>query len=170
MLDGRIEKAVRFQREADDFIELAPNFTLAHPEDRTIEENIFAACELRMEACPNFQQAANPTIDIDFSHGWISYSSQDFEQSAFPSAIEANYAHNFAMSDFKTDILERPKMLAPVLRGAAVAAKGRKDCRSKRFSQRSIALSCCAPIRYRLLTPRTSIAVSLIMRICQAEV
>ena len=97
------------------------------------------------------------------------YSSQDFEQSAFPSAIEANYAHNFAMSDFKTDILERPKNVGSrVARCAAVAAKGRKrTCRSKRFSQRSILSSF---VVRRLDTalldaPNIEIAVSLIVRI-----
>ena len=49
MLHGRIDELVDF-RERYNFVELAVNFTLAHPQDGAAEVSVLAAGELRVEA------------------------------------------------------------------------------------------------------------------------
>src|SRR5438552_6835471 len=54
-------------------VELLPDFVARHSQNRTIEEDIFATCELLMKTCADFQQAANAAIEINFTGRHLGY-------------------------------------------------------------------------------------------------
>ena len=62
-LDRRVEKALDLG-EGDDFVELAADLGAAHAEDGAVEEDVFAAGQLRMKAGADFEQAADAAVEV----------------------------------------------------------------------------------------------------------
>ena len=57
--------------EIDDRVKLALDVGTLHPQDRAIEKNVLATCQLLMETGPNLQERTDPAVDLGSSLlGW----------------------------------------------------------------------------------------------------
>jgi hypothetical protein len=71
--DRRIQKLFDFGK-VDNLIEVSLNLIAGHSKDRSIQEDVFAAGQLRVKASADFEQASYSSLDADFPFGGISYS------------------------------------------------------------------------------------------------
>ncbi len=110
VFDSCIQKFFYFGKR-DDRVELVADLTLRHPEDGAVEKDILPPCQLRMEACANFEQARNASLDSDLAVAWLGNSTEDLEQSTLAGTVPADYAEHLAMSDLEAHILECPEFL-----------------------------------------------------------
>ncbi|OQA42175.1 MAG: hypothetical protein BWY52_02294 [Chloroflexi bacterium ADurb.Bin325] len=97
--------------EGDDLVELAADFGLGHAQDRTIEEDVLAAGQLRVEAGTHLQQRADPAVDLRPAAGGLGDAREDLEQRRLARAVAADDAHHLAAPDLEGDILERPELV-----------------------------------------------------------
>ena len=68
-LDGGVEEA-RHAGEFHDLVEARGDLVLAQPEDRAVEIHVLASRELRVEAGPHLEQAADPPVDRGRARAW----------------------------------------------------------------------------------------------------
>src|SRR2546429_1494870 len=102
--------------ESDDLVELSRDLSLSHAEDRTVQENVFAACQFGMKTGADFKQTANATVEIYCARGGFGNPRKHFEQSGFSCPVSPNYADDFTSHNFERNVAKRP------------------DCRGLRFS------------------------------------
>ena len=107
-LDRGIEESLD-AGEIHDLVEFLPDLDLAHAEDGSVEEDVFAAGEFRMEAGADLEQRGDPTVEDDAPGGGFGDAGKDFEQGGFARAIAADDAEHLASLDLERHILERPE-------------------------------------------------------------
>ena len=123
-LDGRVDEFLDFG-EGDDLVELAGDFALAHAEDGAVEEDVFAAGELGMEAGADFEQAADAAVNVGVADGGLGDARKNLEQRGFAGAVAADEAEDFAFLHFEGNVLERPeRFVRPAAQQAQRVAQG----------------------------------------------
>src|SRR6266851_144846 len=90
--------------EIHDLIELAPDLSSAHSEDRAVEVDIFAASQLRVEPRAYLQQGAYPTLDANLALRGFRDAREELEQGAFAGAVPTNDADDLAGLDIERDV------------------------------------------------------------------
>src|SRR5947209_5657479 len=110
MLYGSVNELLHLGK-FNDFIELLDDLSTSHPEYGAIEKNIFTTAQLRMEAGADFEQASNMAMDFGMSFSRFGNPREDLQQGAFPGAVPANHAYDFAAFDLEGDVLQSPKRL-----------------------------------------------------------
>src|ERR1041385_9577959 len=63
--------------ERDDLIELPLNFCLAHPENGSVQVNVFPAGQLLMKAGPHFEQTRHATPELNATFGGFGNPAKD---------------------------------------------------------------------------------------------
>ena len=93
-------------REGDDFVELFLDLDAGHPKDRAVEENVLPACQFRVKAGADLQQARDLAFQVDAAMGWLGDAAQDFEQRALACSVSPDDAQHFPPVDLERDILQ----------------------------------------------------------------
>ena len=120
-LDRRIEELLDL-REGDDLVELPPDLRPRHAEDRTIEEDVLAARQLRVKARAHLEQARHAAADLDAPGARLGNPREDLQQRRLAGAIAPDDADHLATLDLEVDILERPELLDLVAHDELAAA------------------------------------------------
>src|SRR5215510_3513274 len=107
-LDRGIEKLLDLS-ERHNLVELAFDFAPPHPEQRAVHKDVLATGQLHVKTRANFQQAAHPAVDIGVSRRRLGNARQHPEEGAFPRAVAADDANDFALVNFEIDIAQRPE-------------------------------------------------------------
>ena len=115
-LHRRVEKLLHLG-EGDDLVEAVGDFGAFHAEDGAVEEDVFAAGELGVEAGADFEEAADAAVELDFAGGRFRNLGEDLEQGAFAGAVAADDADDFAFLNVEGDVSKCPEEL-----GSAAAA------------------------------------------------
>ena len=76
MLNGRVNKSFNL-RKGHNFVELVVDLSFLHPENRTVQIDVFPSGQLRMKSSANLKQASNPSVQIDSAAGWFGYARQN---------------------------------------------------------------------------------------------
>src|SRR5579862_8188747 len=111
-LNRRVDKLLD-PRESDDGVKTAADLRLAHPQDRAIEEDVFAAGQLGVEPGADFQQAPDAAIQVDLAGRRLGNAAEDLQQRALSRAVAADNPDHLSLFDVKAHILERPECFAP---------------------------------------------------------
>ena len=90
-------------------IELLLDLTPAHSQNRTVQVDVFPACELGVKTCAHFQQTANTAMNLGPAGGRFGDPTQDLEQGALTGPIASNNPHHFSWLDLKAKILQCPE-------------------------------------------------------------
>ena len=121
-LHGRVDELLD-AGELDDRVEVPLDLRACHPEDRTVQEDVLAAGELRVKTRPDLEQAANSSADLRPAGGRSRDARQDLEQRRLAGAVAADDADDFACLRLERDVADGPDRLflfAPVTRSPAL--------------------------------------------------
>jgi len=95
--------------ELHNLIELRIDLPLLHTQDGTIEVDILAARQFRMEARAHLQQTAHPATEDHFPLGGVGYAGEDLQQGGFACAVTADDADDLAAVDGEIDVAQGPE-------------------------------------------------------------
>src|SRR5262245_26692777 len=130
MLDGPVDGFANL-REVDDLLELSLALGLSHAEDRAVQKNVFAACEIGMKSRADLEQRSDTAVDFRFPFGGRRDARQDLQQCRLAGAIASNDAHDLAAPDLVRDVAQRPdsgRCAEPARRHAEERTRcGRRD-------------------------------------------
>ena len=84
-------------RELDDLVELRCDLAPLHPEDRAVQVDVLAAGQLRVEAGPDLEQAADAAADRGAALGRRRDPREDLEQRRLAGAVPADEADDLAL-------------------------------------------------------------------------
>ena len=107
-------KEYLYTGKGNDLIELALNFQSAHPENRSVQEDVFAACQIRMEPGADFQQTGDPAGDGYAATARFRDATKNLEQGALPGAITSDDPDDITVVDFEGNVPKRPKFFARI--------------------------------------------------------
>src|SRR6266571_6698900 len=110
MLYGRVNEFFEF-RERHDFIKLARDLALAHPQDSAGEERVFPPGEFRMEPRADFQQRPDAPVNFRPSRRRARDTGQDFQERRLARPIPPDQAKYFSFFHFQRNVLQRPESL-----------------------------------------------------------
>ncbi len=110
MLYGRVNEFFQF-RERHDFIKLARDLALAHPQDGAGEERVFPAGELGMKACSDFQQRSDAPVNFRPALRRPRDTGQDFQERRLARPVPADQAKYFSFFHFQRNVFQRPESL-----------------------------------------------------------
>src|SRR5207248_9217083 len=79
-----------------------------------IEVDVLPSRQLRMEAGPHFQQAADATVQRDASFAGRRDSAENLQQRRLARAVAADDPDHVAGLDLKRNVLQRPELFVPV--------------------------------------------------------
>ena len=105
-----VEEAL-YLGERNNFIELLADFTLRHAKDRTVQENVFATCQLRMKPGPDLEKARDTSPEQGTSPRRLRDAAEDFQKRALAGAVSADDAEHLALLDLEAHIPQRPEFL-----------------------------------------------------------
>src|SRR5262249_30878368 len=111
VLDRRIDETLQLG-EGHDAIELRLDLPAGHAEDDPVEGDVLAPRQLGMEAGPDLDEGAQPTVHHEGAGGGYGDAREDLEQSALPRAIRAYQPQNLAPLEGEGDVPEGPELLA----------------------------------------------------------
>src|SRR5579863_2898077 len=97
-------------RESHDLIKFAFDFALTHAKDSAVEEDVFSAGKLKMEARPDFQQARDATGNTDPSSRGIRNAAQDLQERRFSGSVSSNDAEPLTLVYLKRDVSQGPNL------------------------------------------------------------
>src|SRR5262249_18561373 len=133
-LHRRIQEAFHLG-EGDDLVEFTLYFSARHAEDRAVQEDVFAPCELGVEACADLQQAGHPAPNSYPPFARLGDARKDLQQRAFPCAIAANNTQDLTTPYPKAHVLKSPELLGHVA--------GDKRAASEKVRRRTRPALCC---------------------------
>src|SRR5262245_60158806 len=110
VFDRRVEELFYF-RKRDDLIEFRSDFMPTHPENRTVEKDVFVAGKLGMEAGANFEETCHPTAQAHPARGGFGDAAQNLEQRALTGTVSADDSDHLPAAHVKTHVLEGPEFL-----------------------------------------------------------
>ena len=102
--------------ELDDFFESAVNLPLLHAENRSVDVDVFASSQIRMETGPHFQQARDPAVHFGAPLGWIGDPAQDLQQRALAGTVSSNDSDHVSSIDLEGDVAQCPNHISIVRR------------------------------------------------------
>src|SRR6476620_2452796 len=108
-LNRGVDKFIDFSK-VDDLIEPALNFGTTHSENGSVEKDVVAACQLRMEPRADFEQTADASLEPHFSIGWCRDSRDDLQKGGLSCSIDSDHSHGTSRLNLEGDVLERPKV------------------------------------------------------------
>jgi hypothetical protein len=95
--------------EFDDCIEACEGLPAAQPQEGGIQEDVFRACQVRVEAGSQLEECGHAALDGDASLGGPAQSADEAQQGALAGAVTANDGHGFAAFHLKRNVLESVK-------------------------------------------------------------
>ncbi len=78
-LNGGVEELLHFG-ESDNLVEPAVDIRLFHAEDGAVHVDVFAACEIGVEAGADFEQGPPASVDDGFARGGFGDTAEDFQE------------------------------------------------------------------------------------------
>ena len=108
-LDRRVDEPLD-AGELDDLVEAPLDLAALHPEDRTVQVDVLASCQLLVEARPDLEQAADPAADLGAPGRRRGDPGEDLQQRRLPGAVAADDAQHLALRYLEGDVLERPDL------------------------------------------------------------
>src|SRR5262245_5244394 len=109
-LYGRVEEALD-AGELDDLVELPLDLLSLHPEDRTVEVDVFATGELGMESRSHLEEAADAPADVDAPRGRRRDAREDLQQRRLPRAVLPDHSQDLALGHVERHVPQRPDLL-----------------------------------------------------------
>ena len=93
--------------------------------NRRVQEDVFAAGQLRMEAGSELDHAGDlrAPSDQQMSTGRLVNAGDQLEESALPRAVSSNEGERLSLVDVKRHAAQRPEILAPLPRASAKQAE-----------------------------------------------
>src|SRR6266478_10040308 len=110
VLYGRVNEFFEL-RERHDFIKLARDLALAHPQDGPGEERVFPSGKLRMEARADFQKRPDAPVNLRPSRRRPRDTGQDLQQRRLSRPVPPDQTKYFSFFHFQRNILQRPESL-----------------------------------------------------------
>ena len=74
-------------RKSHDVVKFAVDLILAHPQNGTVQVNVLASGQFRMEACANLEQGTHPAVNFCKPFGGFDHPGEDLEQRALACAV-----------------------------------------------------------------------------------
>ena len=108
MLHRRIEELLD-SRKGDNFVELAADFPVTHPQNRTVKVDVLAAGQLVVKTGPHFEQAADAAANDRPAGGRLGNTRHDFQERAFAGAVATNDADHFPRLHVERHVLKGPE-------------------------------------------------------------
>src|SRR5262245_49272124 len=139
MFYGRVDKLFDL-RESHYLVEFLFDLSVAHTQDRAVQENILPTSQFLVKARAHFQKRSYPAVNIRIALSWFSDSRKNLEQCAFARTVATDNAYDLAVFDFERDTLKRPNyFIAPAARWQRSAGVGRRKVTAQviAFSLRS---------------------------------
>src|SRR5882724_1867558 len=104
---GSVDKFFDF-REGDDHVELVVDLRLPHAQYCSVQVNVFATGELRMEASAHLQQGSYAPVDLHLTARGLGDPRQALQECTLPRTVSSDNTDNFALFDFERKVLEGP--------------------------------------------------------------
>src|SRR5262249_33212307 len=95
--------------ECDDLIEPARDLLPTHAENCSVQVDVLAAGQLRVEPGPHLKQTPHPAVDVRQASRRLGDLREDLEQRALPRPVAADDPDDLATLYFERPILERPE-------------------------------------------------------------
>ena len=111
-LYGRIDERADVG-ELDNLIEAALDLLAFHAEDRAVQEDVLAPCELGVESGADLEQGPHAAAEPRLAFGRRGDPGEDLEQGALAGAVVADDAHRLASLDLEAHVAQRPELLGP---------------------------------------------------------
>src|ERR1051325_1278038 len=129
--------------ERDDLVEFSPDLGTCHAEDGAVEENIFAAGQLGVEAGPDLEQAGDAPVPGHAALGRLGDLREDFQKRGLARAIAADDADDFALLHVEGNVAERPEILDrwELTDGSWALAEEITNLAGQHVAQRGVALA-----------------------------
>ena len=94
---------------------------LAHAQDRTVEEDVLATGQFRVEAGAHFEQTARATLDADGTGGGRRDARHQLQQRALTRAVATDHPNDLALLDLEIDPAQGQEELACTLHHVLLA-------------------------------------------------
>src|SRR5215471_3983867 len=108
MFHRRIDESIHLCK-IDNIVELAADFGSLHPQNCSVEVDVFPAAQLRMETRSHLQQRCNTTTNLCETGGRFGDSRKYFQQSTLACTVAADETDHFSSLDLHRKVLESPK-------------------------------------------------------------
>src|SRR4051794_18828531 len=95
--------------ELHDVVQARADLFPAHPEESSVEEDVFLAREFGMKAGTHLQQSAHPAVDDGLSLARLGDAGKNLEERALPGAVASDDAECFSMPDLEGHVAQRPE-------------------------------------------------------------
>ncbi len=95
--------------EGDDTGEQRLDFATRHPDQQAVDDGVFAAADVGVEAGAQFKQCGEAAGSDNAPARWPGKAGHHAEQCALPAAISADDAEELAARDFEGHIADRPE-------------------------------------------------------------
>src|SRR5205807_4634406 len=106
-LDRSVDEALH-AGERDHLVEAAADFCPLHAENCSVQVDVLAASQLRMEAGANLQQTADTTTYFGATLGRLGNPRQDLQQRALACSVVADNSQDFARCNLERDVAQGP--------------------------------------------------------------
>src|SRR5205814_10058359 len=94
----------------------------AHPQHAAVEEHVLAAGQLRVEAGPDFEQAAEPAADLRPPRRRLHDPREDLQERALAGPVAADDPDHLARLHLEAHLPQRPELAGGRGWGAAATA------------------------------------------------
>ena len=99
--------AGRAHGPGDDCVEALGHFLAAQPQHDSVDEDVFAARDLRVKAGAQLDERRDLAIDLDVAARRLGGSGDDLQQRALAGTVAADHTERLAARDGQTDVVER---------------------------------------------------------------
>src|SRR5262249_46497623 len=82
---------------------------LLHTENRTVQKNVLAPCQFRVESSANFKEAGHSSAHSHRTFRRVSDSRKDFEESALACPVRADDGYRIALFNVEIYIPQSPQ-------------------------------------------------------------
>ena len=107
-MTGRVEELLDFGKR-DDLVEVLLNLAPGHAQHRAVEVDILASGQFGVKTRADFQQRADPPVNVGVAGGRLGDARENFQQRAFARAVATDDAEHFAVLDLERYVFERPE-------------------------------------------------------------
>src|SRR5215471_20708840 len=108
MFHRRIDEFIHLCK-IDNIIELAADFGSLHPQNCSVEVDVFPAAQPRMETRSHLQQRCNTTTNLRETGGRFGDSRQYLQKSTLACTVAADETDYFSSLDLHRNVFESPK-------------------------------------------------------------
>ena len=111
VFEGGVDEVLEF-RELDDVLDALLGFVVAKAVEAGVEEDIFVAAELGMEADAELDEGGDAASGDDLALAGLQDAGDDLQQGALAGAVVPQQTQSLALLDAQVDVIQGEEMLA----------------------------------------------------------